>query len=196
MVFVAIAVLSIVLLLDILCLSYQAENGLGFWGVLGFISFWLLIPALLRTTLGLDVKDLILTGWPYVLGGFVAYLVTGMVWTVFKWWRYARRTRTKLQDWLIRNPVPTGQDPAQFYIRASKNVKFLTGIQYLDGKFKLLASQHKTRIIRWLALWPFSMLGTLINDLMIRLWETIYELLGGVYQRISDFVFADVEAPQ
>lgn len=54
------------------------------------------------------------------------------------------------------------------------------------------AGDHKHRIMNWMALWPFSMLGSLIDDLLIRLWNRLYNLFIRVYQRMSDSVFGDL----
>ena len=59
-------------------------------------------------------------------------------------------------------------------------------------KVSLKAGDHKMIIISWMALWPFSMLGTLIADFLIHLWESIYKVLSSLYQRISDKVLGNL----
>jgi hypothetical protein len=66
------------------------------------------------------------------------------------------------------------------------------------SKYELNAGDHKPTIITWLALWPFNIVGTLINNVLVRLWDNIYNMFWTTYQRISDRVLSDinVEAPK
>lgn len=181
-----VVALSVLLLLDVLCLALVSERGVGFWGFASFVGFWGLLTTLAHLTLDLNVGTWLLHNWQFGIAGFVSYLGVGVVWTFFKWWRFARLSRAKIIEWLDHNSIYPGETTDHFYRKAPGPA------QYKDGKFSLEASSHKGRIISWLAMWPFSVIGTLVGDLLFRLWETIYEMFSGVYQRISDLVFADV----
>lgn len=95
--------------------------------------------------------------------------------------------RSRVADWM-RNatgfqtkPYHAGGLPFDLYVDKDNTVKV-----------SISAGDNKARIIGWMSLWPFSMLGTLVDDLLLRLWQRIYEVFSGVYQRISDKVLGDL----
>jgi len=52
------------------------------------------------------------------------------------------------------------------------------------------AAKNKSRITSWAIFWPFSLVGTLINDPLRRLWNLIWGAVKGLYQKMSDRMFA------
>jgi hypothetical protein len=52
---------------------------------------------------------------------------------------------------------------------------------------------YKETIITWMYLWPFSMIGTLFADLLIKFWENVCEWMGGLYDSIAKAVWSGVE---
>jgi len=53
------------------------------------------------------------------------------------------------------------------------------------------ASNNKARITSWGTFWPFSMVGTIINDPLRRLWNFLWGQLKALYQRMADHLFAN-----
>ena len=53
---------------------------------------------------------------------------------------------------------------------------------------------YKYDILRWLGYWPINLIWTLINDFVKRVSKTIYNMISGMLQSISDKVFSDVRA--
>ena len=51
----------------------------------------------------------------------------------------------------------------------------------------------KSRITMWMALWPWSLLWTVVNDLIKRLWEEIYNFLRAIYQAVINHAFRNVK---
>ncbi len=67
---------------------------------------------------------------------------------------------------------------------------------YDDGTFMLKRpklSNHKGRIMAWIAYWPFSMAYTLLNDPVRKIVRLIYHRMQGVYESISARVWAGTE---
>lgn len=58
---------------------------------------------------------------------------------------------------------------------------------------KPLASNNKAKIIAWISFWPFSFLGTFINDPVRRFFNFIFSNLKKTYQKMSDHLFKDLE---
>ena len=160
----------------------------------GAIGFWLLL--LLSAILMSEMLDNDCPGWAtitaivtvailVVFGGFdplsylaahpgeialaiAAYFAVGAGWSLLKWY-----------FWLVklRRQLDAGHD--------HRRVLYTAGVQ----QFPPQPGDHKSRIIGWIALWPASMLWTIINDPVRRAAEEIYTRLGGTYQRISNRVF-------
>lgn len=55
------------------------------------------------------------------------------------------------------------------------------------------ASENKERIMTWMYLWPFSMLGTLVSEFLFKIWDRIYDAMGEVYNSIAAAAFSGVE---
>jgi len=51
------------------------------------------------------------------------------------------------------------------------------------------ASDHRGQIIGWMIYWPWSLVWTLINDPVVRLFKWIYRQIQGLLQKISDHAF-------
>jgi hypothetical protein len=50
------------------------------------------------------------------------------------------------------------------------------------------ASKNKSRITAWACYWPFSFVGTLLNDPVRRLFNFLFNQFKAQYQRLSDYV--------
>ena len=125
-----------------------------------------------------------------------AFFGIGTVWSVAKWWFYVRERRDDYN-----------QKKLKFIKRHNLGLKVTDAIpedkllEY-DGWIGSMRigvarpdpSAHKSRIMTWMVYWPWSMLWTLINDPIKKLFKAIYARIEGVYERISDRLFGDVDA--
>lgn len=59
-----------------------------------------------------------------------------------------------------------------------------------DGK-KPVAAENKAKITSWMAFWPCSLISTLLNDPVRRLFKFLFNTLKVLYQKMADAVFAD-----
>jgi hypothetical protein len=59
-----------------------------------------------------------------------------------------------------------------------------------NGK-KPVATENKAKITAWMAFWPCSVISTLLNDPIRRLFRYLFNLLKSLYQKMADAVFAD-----
>jgi hypothetical protein len=100
--------------------------------------------------------------------GVAAYFFAGSVWSLVKWYFWLIKMRRRLDSGETVSRVVYGCTWVSFPPRPG---------------------DHKSRIIGWIALWPASMLWTIINDPVRRAAEEIYARLGGTYQHISNRVF-------
>ena len=133
------------------------------------------------------------------------YFLGGTIWTIVKWYFYLLRRRDearKIRIYFDANHDELNQrwsnsdefnfvnwmnDGGQYGSGASRHRR-----SYSDSNYPPMATQHKGDILFWAIYWPFSAFWTLLNDPIRRLWNAIYSVLGGMLQRISNKVFADV----
>ena len=111
----------------------------------------------------------------------IAYFVLGAVWGVIKWYFWLLKARRKLDDIAREHPGLNGVTAYTMLRNAG-----------LSSEFPPKVGDHKTRIMGWMALWPASMVWTVLNDPVRRGFEEIYNRLGGGLQAMSDRVFKDV----
>lgn len=101
-----------------------------------------------------------------ILTGVLGYLFVGTGWGVVKWFFFVLKKRDEAEE-KVRNRV----FPEREKISAP------------------IANDYKEQIITWMVYWPFSMLWTLINDPLRRVFELIYRRIGKLMQSISDSIF-------
>lgn len=191
-----------------LCISHLSNTRHPVWSGLGL----LLCFGLLSYILNFEVVPFVLNNKGLVLEAFGVYLVAGVPWAFIKWWRYALSRRRLLEEWLGDHPMPAiGQDndhshrpcqngyPEKDETESAyshrKDMLYVQAPVFYDRtskKFVLLASRNKELILTWLAFWPFSIVGTLLSDVLLRWWEILYTELSTLFQRISDSVFSDI----
>ena len=157
-----------------------------------------------------------ITGNPWVIGiGVAIYILVGAPWGCLKWWFWLRNQRERYIDirrsWIaglpnkIKRGGVTGPELAAYKeVIAAKKVtksakeywqKYLKDEHgYRHGSFeKPLLRHNKRRIIMWMGYWPFSMLWTVINDPVRKLFRQVYHSIEGILQRIADHVWKDIE---
>lgn len=122
----------------------------------------------------------------------VGFFVVGTVWSVAKWWFYVRERRDDFNQMKlgfikrhelglkVTEPIPE-----------DKLAAYGDWMSVLRGRPD--PSAHKSRIMVWMMYWPWSMLWTLVNDPIKKLFKAIYRRIEGVYDRISDSLFGDVQ---
>jgi hypothetical protein len=166
---------------------------------------WATVVAI-ASILGLDfVYKLPLLSFVKANPGHVAVLVgsyfgIGIVWSlVIKWLIYLHKRNFAYEDFkaafLTKNNAKelTGELAAKLmeeleshnrYV-SDENEKVITGI---------LVRDHIGMLTRWATYWPFSMIGTALNDVVRKSWTYIIRLLQSTYQRMANYVFRKAAA--
>lgn len=88
----------------------------------------------------------------------------------------------------IEETTPTNDEEWLKYFSGNYSYRLAS-----HGFSKPLASDNKAKITAWMAFWPFSFLGTFINDPIRRLFNFIFSSFKKLYQRMSDHLFKDLE---
>jgi hypothetical protein len=117
---------------------------------------------------------------------FVAgYLAIGGVWSIAKWWFAETNKFRRVKDrFLLDHHVQGTRVPAELHQEWAAIVK----------AYKTNPANEKSRTLFWISYWPWSLVWTLLNDPLKRAARRIYDELGMVYQRITDYVW-QVEPP-
>lgn len=135
----------------------------------------------------------------WTLAYVCAYLLVGVGWSFAKWFSYLmsfRDTFREQKDAFIKsrglNPEigvpPNLQDEFRKFV--SDNVGWTNPHR---SQLALLerprATKNKARITAWASFWPFSFVGTLLNDPVRRLVNFLFNQFKALYQRMSDWIF-------
>jgi hypothetical protein len=103
---------------------------------------------------------------------FVTYFAIGTLWAIWKWYLYAWEIRTQV---IKAGSIKAWQTSMSRYI-----------------KIPLQVSEHKSRVLGWMAYWPWSAMWWVLHSPVRRIWNGIYNGTAAVFQRVSNRVFKDV----
>ena len=131
-----------------------------------------------------------------------AYVLVGVVWSFVKWFSYLMSFRDAfrvqkeaffkfrgLGGLMVTAPVPEEHKAA--FEEFLRNNARTSGQHYgqLLSMERPRASKNKARITAWASFWPFSFVGTLLNDPVRRLFNFLFNHFKALYQKMSDWVF-------
>jgi hypothetical protein len=120
----------------------------------------------------------------------IGYFFVGAGWSVFKWFRYVKEELKKYRELKER------------FLNAKKVTGTGTVIPkelLKDWEMELNAkdwppspSKHKDKLVRWIMVWPVSLVWALVEDFFVWLGDKLYSLIGKLYKGISDRLFAEM----
>ena len=113
-----------------------------------------------------------------VFGFFVLYFAVGALWSIGKWYLFLLRLRDRMLS-----KTPSADQRVRHDANGRTNLR--PSASY--------AKNNKGRIFGWIGHWPSSMIGTFIGDFIKRIVTNIYNVLQGLFDRMSNHVFADFE---
>lgn len=212
-----LALVGLVTLLGVVALLTEVEN-FG-WATLTLIVTLVGVQLLHVADLLTFVKGHVLE----TLLGVGVYLVVGIVWSFIKWFSFLHKHLDKFteakEDFLKKHDLPNDSKITNSFLLELDDLKEkeykikyeeyernrLTSKTHLSSPSmahiyfdksllnKPLASDNKSKIIAWMSLWPFSLIGTVINDPVRRFFTFCFNRLKSSYQAISNHVFKDTE---
>lgn len=112
-----------------------------------------------------------------------SYLLMGVGWSMIKWLVF------------VRNKMHVYNDLKQRWITSKGSIDGFDGHIRNHHEFRHYdnlipqASYEKNRIVGWVAYWPWSLLWTVCDDLIINLFDTIFKVCRRAYDYISDLAF-------
>lgn len=176
--FLAVGAIGFWLLLIVaaIIMSEMMDNDAPVWaGVVAIITL-----ALLAVFGGFNPLTYIMAHPGETVLWVAGYFVVGAAWSLVKWYFWLLKIRRRLDE----------RDPGVSF----EVTLYHAGV--VRKQFPPNPGDYKSRIVGWIALWPASMVWTVINDPVRRAAEEIYARLGGTYQKISNRVFEGYSKPR
>jgi hypothetical protein len=177
--------------LGILVIVFLCDIGAASKDEFAFATGAIIVGLLLVSGLGWWTEGFNPLGWAWnhpvdVITGFAAYTLIGCLWSVAKWKLFLRKTFKRSEksfeerlarytDDVARGNVHSGNEPKR--TRPSES----------------FASNNAGRLTGWIFHWPFSVLGVVIGDIIIRFADTCYKALHGLFERMARAQFAGYE---
>jgi hypothetical protein len=127
----------------------------------------------------------------YCLECVVVYIILGIVWSFARWFLFLLKFKNKfrsLKEAYISKNLPEGTN----FVPADKMEDFKYYLRYPLSTIPT-AFNSKNKIIGWMAFWPCSVIGYIVNDPFRRLFNTIFTALKNSYQKIADSILNDTE---
>jgi hypothetical protein len=160
------------------------ENEEGVWATLVMVLTAVTLNWVWKVPI---FKTCALHPWKALLWVLV-YFVAGALWGLFKWWLYAHKQLAAYKE--LRDEFMKSENVTELTPALALKLKSKVGMRAEAPS----VSQHKCDITRWMTYWPFSVVGTLLNDFVRKAWNYIYVFMATTYDRISKHVFRKYEA--
>lgn len=146
-----------------------AENETGFWPTVLMIGTIVLMHF---ANNGIIFSWINTNPWSFLIYVFLYFLI-GVVWSFIKWYFYLANKRDEIKE----------------------DIKNNSNIDYHLTRFDstLDATYNKRNIIRWMSYWPFSLIWTLMNDPIRKMFKIIYTYFSNLYQKMSNHMFKNVK---
>lgn len=192
-------------------------GSIGFWAItvismlilLALVEYersgWALITLAVVTSLivlgNVGLIPFIVANPAGVLLALCAYIIVGAAWSLAKWVLFVKDRKEKFIEAKAKrradivNELRIGlkRDPTDEEISDTFKERFSKNARYDRRTFGMpVPSEHKGRIIHWMAYWPWSMLNSLIFDFIRRFFKHIYNLLADIYRKISESIYKDI----
>lgn len=181
----------------LLCLFVEIEHGIG-------ATFSLVVFATILYFLGqVDFITYIKDHPLHILGMLGLFFLIGTLWGIGKWWMYVRDRLEDYEDhkaeWLERKGRKGLKVVPDDLKKAWKDEIENQNRYSSASKMKITAAapsvrDHKAKIMRWMAFWPVSMIWSVINDLVKRIFKSIYYHVAVSLQKISDRLYKSTAA--
>ena len=167
----------------IVCL---ADIGASYRDSYSAATAFLFIGVLLVSVIGYFSDGLNPLGWVWsnpvdALIGLAGYGVVGCLWSVAKWWLFLKKS-FKRAEAHYEKKLSRYQANTKHYDEPERTRP--------DESY---ANENKGRLIGWAFHWPFSMLGVLLGDFILRLGDAMWSALKGTFERMATSRFKGYE---
>jgi hypothetical protein len=183
----------LLLFIDFCVITALVENESGVWATIVFLGSLFGLNFLWK----LPIIDSVKANPGHTALLVLSYFAIGIVWSIVKWYFFVHNKMVKYNQYKAEF-LKTNKAES---LTPELAVKFLENLasrydarsEGIDGTAPA-ASEHKAALTRCGTYWPFSIVGTMLNDVVRRAWEYIYEMLQTTYQRMSEAIFKSATA--
>ncbi len=206
--FIAIGIVIVLLVIALACFYILSQD------VGGAGTFLLGMGALILAGLGFYKKvlpnidspgllEFLSQNYLFIIGGFLAYLIVGILWSIYKWRKHVKSQRPRLEtkhNDLVRNyPDYARQVEKNNLERPHLKQELLSEQDYIYEHMAPIMpdiSQHKSELTGWWLFWPISVIGyvcgELARDLFKGIYNFLYNALHSAYESITRSVLGDL----
>lgn len=166
------------------------ENGLA--ATISLVAY----VAIMQFFGGVDVLGYVLHNPLPVVAGVLSYFVIGTAWGVFKWWLFVRDRLEEYEDMKAEFLKKNGRTDTKTVPDDMKQAWRNRLHENWNGDLSKppVARENKSRILNWMAFWVPSMMYSLLNDFVRRVFRAIYLWISAELQKISDSVYSGVRS--
>lgn len=187
----------VVLELILLCLFVEYEHGIG--ATISLAVFATILYFLGQVDFITYIKD-----HPFhIMGMLGLFFFIGTMWGIGKWWMFVRDRLEEYEEYKVEWLEKKGRKGLKIVpddLKAEWK-RELDGQYrgYNDKRHKITGTapsvrDYKAKIMRWMAFWPISMIWSVINDFVKRVFKAIYYQISASMQRISDHLYKSTTA--
>lgn len=175
----------------LLFMFVEYENGFG-----ATVSV-LVFGAALQLMGGVDILGFLYAHPIKVVALVAAYFALGAIWGVVKWWIFCSdklREYEEFKSEFLKDNGHAGAKVVPEDLRAKFKRCLVDHAPWKGGCRRDLSQaplvkEHKARVLRWMTFWWVSLIWSLINDFVKRLFREIYNRIAAFLQHISDAMF-------
>lgn len=143
--------------------------------------------------LGFWTVDFVVANKTAFLWLLAFYVPAGVIVATVKWWFYTTTVADKVTKYLgdqarMLKSAPDF-DHQMRRVRDNLSMRFE---EFHPGGGPMV-SNHKADLTRWMAWWPFTIIGSLFDDILRRFFTAIYNAMANAWQAISNHAFRNVQ---
>lgn len=144
----------------------------GFMALFYTLPFAILSSYILMNGIAIDtIMDLITL--PHVLFGALIYLAIGVVWSILKWFIFLFEKKREIEKKYNNDLIKI----KNYFATTANSIP--------------VASSNKSLFSFWTIYWPLSMIWTLINNPVRRIFNVIFNFMTNTFNRMSKAVFSN-----
>lgn len=178
----------IVAIVVFIIITTLVENEHGTWAFLSVTATVLFMSY----AWGLHPITYILTNPLHILLLTALYFAIGTGWGVVKWALFVQKQIDRYNE--IKANVLRKMGIKEINPEAAKKIRETVNSQYsqpLDTSPDV--GRYKSDLLRWMTYWPFSIVGTLLHDIVKRIFNFIYARMSNLLQSIADSMTKNVK---
>ena len=175
--------------LGILVLVFLCDIGAASKDEFAFATGAIVVGFVLVSGLGWWTEGFNPLSWAWyhpvdMITGFVIYALTGCLWAIAKWWLFLKKVHKRAE---------TDHEEAMIRFRHDLSKHFTATEPKKLRPHKSYATNNVGRLTGWIFHWPFSMVGVIVGDFILRFADTLYKALQGMFERMAAARFQGYE---